>query len=381
MHYLDHATYSPPSDATVNAVRHAVSELASVGEGTATDLALRWVQLRNQARQRVAKLLGAAADDITLVESTTHGLGVVAGGLPLNAGDNVVVGDCEFLGLPTVWRRHAQDGVEVRAVQTSQGRVTVEDLRSSVDSRTKVLAISAVQEVSGWPADLERIAQLAQRVGAFLLVDGVQEAGVCGRKLSDSGVDAYASGGHKWIRNPYSLGFLWTSQGFRTQLRPPYHGYFALEDPPGGWPVRLGDPEARALDPLPLRATAQALEIGGTPNWLGAVGLDSAVQDLLAIGPADVEAEALALADLLRDGLLRLGIQPMTPPGTRSAIVSFDMRSLRTSNESFVAIARAHGVHLSARGGAGVSGTRSGCHAHNDADDVQALLDLVSHHV
>lgn len=120
MHYLDHACFSPPAAATQTAVREAVTDLTSVAERGATQLALDWLRQRERARTAVAHLLDVSPAEVALTESTTHGLGIIAGGLRLRLrpGDNVVVADCDFIGLPTVWRSQERSGVQLRAVRT-----------------------------------------------------------------------------------------------------------------------------------------------------------------------------------------------------------------------------------------------------------------------
>ncbi|MGH3433355.1 MAG: aminotransferase class V-fold PLP-dependent enzyme, partial [Thermocrispum sp.] len=164
MHYLDHACFSPPAADTIRAVRDAATALTQVGDAGATQLALDWMQCRSRARESVATLLGCSVDDVTLVENTTHGLGIVAGGLKLAAGDNVVVADCDFIGVPTVWRTHQRAGVELRAANSDHGRLSLDALLQTVDERTRVICISAIQEVSGWPVDLDGAADIAESV-------------------------------------------------------------------------------------------------------------------------------------------------------------------------------------------------------------------------
>jgi cysteine desulfurase/selenocysteine lyase len=376
MHYLDHACFGPPAPRTQQVVIEALTELTAVSEHDATELALEWLRRCDDARGEVGRLLDASPTDVTLVESTTHGLGVVAGGLPLRPGDNVVVADCDFVGLPTVWRSQERNGVEIRAARSDQGTVPLDQVRAAVDARTRVLAFSAVQEVSGVPLDVPGVAEIAASVGAYLMLDGIQEVGVLQRHPARDGVHAYVSGGHKWLACPYGVGLLWTSPTLRQEIVPPFRGYFALEPPDGGWPAHLDDPTTSSLHRLGFRDDGAALELGGTPNWVGAVALTEAVGGMLRIGPAEVESRAQALADRLRNNLVCRGIKPLTPVGSRSPIVTFSLLPA-LSAERFVECARAADIRVSARAAAGAGGVRVGCHAHNTADDLDVLLEVV----
>ncbi|HEX5995805.1 MAG TPA: aminotransferase class V-fold PLP-dependent enzyme [Jiangellales bacterium] len=377
IHYLDHACCSPPSQRTVAAVQQAAAQLSTPGSGGATGLALDWLAVRDRVRRSVARLLDSTADAITLVDSTTHGLGIVAAGLELRPGDNVVVPDCEFLGLTTVWRRHQHRGVQLRSARSRRGAVALDELAAAVDHRTRVIALSAVQEVSGAPVDLDAVSDIAARAGALVLVDGIQEAGVLRREPDRHGIAAFAAGGHKWLRSPFGLGFLWTSDELRQRLQPAVQGYFALTDPPQGWARLLHERDRTAGSDLPFRHDGGALETGGTPNWLGAVGLGASIDELLATGLDHIEHRALTLADRLREALARLGIDVLTPPGTRSAIVTFDLDDEQRTSALHQNLHDA-GVHQSLRGIAGIGGVRASCHGHNSADDIDALVDLTA---
>lgn len=376
-HYMDHACYGPPSEAVVNAVRDALTQGTSVGNGRdGTSVALEWRDSQERTRQAVAEMLRARAEDITLVESTTQGLGTIAGGLILQPGDNVVFADCEFVGLPAVWQTQRRRGVELRAIPTVGGRIDMRALGRGVDARTRVILLSAVQEVSGCPADLDEVAAIAAIYKSWVIVDGIQEAGVLRCEPASHGVHAYTSGGHKWLGNPFGSGFLWIDPELRSQMEPPFQGYFALREPTGGWARRLNDREARTSGIVEQRHDGASFEVGGTPPWLAAVGLRSAVREKLEMGIDNIERHSVNLADQLRCGLVDLGIDCLTPVGTRSAIVTFSLGE--DLNTRFMARAKEAGVMVSQRAVAGVGGIRSSCHVYNTQEDVAALLELAS---
>src|SRR5262249_20729829 len=79
-------------------------------------------------RREIAALSGARATDIALVESTTHALEVVAASVPLGQGDEILVGETEFLGLAVPWvPRRQRDGFHIRTVPHRDGRLLVGD--------------------------------------------------------------------------------------------------------------------------------------------------------------------------------------------------------------------------------------------------------------
>lgn len=369
--YLDHACLGVPGPATTDAVSGAVADLAAAPP-RGTEQSIAWLELAARAREQVARLVGAHRDDITLVQNTTEGLATVLTALPWRAGDVVVVADREFLAAVTVcrWLAHAR-GLDLRIADGP----APEQLRPHLGPTTRAVVLSAVGEVSGVQADVAAAGAACADVGAVLVVDGAQEAGVVHRHLPSSGADAYATGGHKWLRAPFGTGFLWTSPRLRDQLVPPARGYLALAEPAGGWGAYLGSPGRDARQPIPFRADAAALEGGGTPNWVGALALRTAVGSLLAAGPARIERQATALADRLRSAVTERGFQHclMDPAGS-SPLVGLAIDEGATGVDTRLAD---RGVHVSVRGALGQRVLRVSCHGWNRSEDVDLLLEAI----
>lgn len=369
--YLDHACLGPPSRAGVGAVRRAIAEAAD-GRGSATESSVRRLGAAGRTRRALGALFGAAESDISLVQNTTDGLATVLGALPWRAGDAVVIADREFVGAMAVCRSLARArSLEVRvAAGQRPGQIA-----ACLDRRARAVVVSAVGEVSGVRADLAAIAEVCAPSGSMLVVDGAQEAGVLTRHLPASGADAYAAGGQKWLRAPFGTGVLWTSPRLRERLVPGTRGYLALEEPAGGWGAYLARPNRDAADELAFNADGAALESGGTPNWLGAVGLAAAVRELLDVGSAILEQRALGLGRRLRDGLEHRGLAgALLDPAGSSALVSL---SLAGSAEDVEAALATRSIRASVRGALGYRALRVSCHGWNTPDDIDLLLEAV----
>ncbi|WP_165492067.1 aminotransferase class V-fold PLP-dependent enzyme [Egibacter rhizosphaerae] len=379
--YLDHACLGPPSEATVRAVEEAVRALRTT-PSPGTDRTIAALRETERARERVAALLEAHPEDVSLVDSTTHGLGVIAAGMTLHPGDNVVVPDMDFMSATLVWRpAEAERGIELRPVPSEQGVASVDAFAHTIDERTRAVVVSVVQEISGYRVDLEALGTMLEGRDTVLLVDGIQEAGALRRDLANRPVDAYIAGGHKWLSSPYGMGFAWTHPRLRDRHRSSYLGYTNVEEPAPGWGRYLQDRHRTAFDRHAARSSGGLLESGGTPDWIGAVGLRAAVDELLARGPADVERHVLALASQLRTGLARIGlgerIAGSGDPMTHSGIVTFGLPGGEIRERQLYDELTRSGIYVSLRAIAGTGGIRVSPHATNTADDIDALLEVV----
>jgi cysteine desulfurase/selenocysteine lyase len=376
-HYLDHACLGRPTQKTLEAVRHAVASIAGPGPaGTARTMGL--LAAVERARESVARLIHCAPENLLFIENTTQGLGWIASSLPLQAGDNVLVADVEFMGATIVWRHIARRvGVEIISVPTRDGQVLPEHFDAKANARTRAIMVGAVQEVSGYRVDLRALQEVASHCGAALIVDGIQEAGAIPVDLEKCPVDAYCAGGHKWLRSPFGMGFAFIHPRLLARLDPPFSGYLALQEPEAGWGRYMEMADHTGLDPLTEFDDARRLTTGGIPNWLGAIALDSAVSQFLELGVEEVWKRILFLRSRLVEGLVGLGFSILAGGEEGiSGIVCFRTRGGIDQDRALVSALTAACVFVSLRYVAGIGGLRVAVHEDNTQDDVNALLEV-----
>jgi cysteine desulfurase / selenocysteine lyase len=379
-HYLDHACLGRPTQKTVEAVSQAAASIAGPGSaGTARTMGL--LAAVERARQSVARLIHSAAENVLFIENTTQGLGWIASSLPVQAGDNVLVADIEFMGAALVWRSIARRvGVEIISVPTEGGRVLPEHFAAKANARTRAIMVGAVQEVSGYRTDLTALQEIARQSGAALIVDGIQEVGALPVDLEKHPVDAYCAGGHKWLRSPFGMGFAYIHPRLLARLDPPFCGYLALQEPEMGWDRYMEMADRSGSDPLAEFGDARRLATGGIPNWLGAVALDQAASQFSELGVENVWQRILGLRSRLVEGLVNLGF-PILAGGEEgvSGIVCFRCSGGIDPDRALLAALTAARVLVSLRYVAGVGGLRAAVHEDNTQDDVDALLEVAAH--
>jgi selenocysteine lyase/cysteine desulfurase len=299
-------------------------------------------RLVGPAREQAARLLGCPARQVALIESTSHGLNLAAGAIPLRAGDNVLVADTEFLQVAIPWAKRAEaGGLELRPVASRQGLLRAEDFEAAIDARTRVVCVSSVQWSSGCRVDLRRLGEICRARGAWLVVDAVQELGAL--RFDPSPADFVVAGGHKWLNAPFGCGLMYVGERALRELEPASWGYLGLEVPAGGWQAYFETPDTTPFRPYPFRRGARRFETGGTTNYPGAVGLAASLGIVNGIGIAEVERHVRGLAELARVELLKAGARIVSPEPewARSAITVFrcfeDPRQDRALLESLLA--------------------------------------------
>ena len=226
--YLNHAAVSPPP---ITAVRAVESQLKDVHENGSINFR-DWLATKEQARELLAKLLGARPEQVAFVRNTSDALSSVANGLTWRKGDNIVTFSREFPSNIYPWLRVRDNfGVEVRMCEERGGRIDFTELSSLINHNTRVVAISQVQYASGFRIDLERLGRLAREHDALFVVDAIQALGVIPTNVEAEFIDVAAGAGHKWLLSPEGVGYLYLSDRARERIQPTLVGWISVPNP------------------------------------------------------------------------------------------------------------------------------------------------------
>lgn len=267
--------------------------------------------VREPIRDLLATLLGGKAKDYAVTTSTGTGISTVAAGFAWQEGDNVVLPAGEHWNSTFPWFNLQSRGVTTRTVQpNADNRVLVEDIAAQVDSRTRVISVTAVRFDTGLRSDLRALADLAHAHDAILVVDGTQCAGASEMDVIADGIDVLACGGFKWLMGLAGTGFLYVNERARSLISPVSPGMFAAE---------------HSFTQLSFHDDARRYETGTIAytllhGWAAGLGL---IADL---GIKNIAARNLHLTDRIIGGLKVTKHQILSPVETiqeRSAILAF----------------------------------------------------------
>jgi len=304
-----------------------------------------------EAREAVARLLGATVDEVVMTQSTTAGINLVAASLTWRPGDVVVRTDAEHPSGALPWARLADvRDVEVRVVEGDDGEFEPADFAAAVEG-ARLVCLSAVTWSYGTSLPVAEVVELAHEAGALVLVDAVQAPGQLPVDVGTWGADFVAGAGHKWLLGPWGAGFLYLRDEARRALEPTRIGGHGVEDPFASHPRYADSAEAFQL------TTAQASVYAG---------LSAAVDVVLDVGLDAISSRIAELTDRLKDGLpddRLLGPRPY-----ETGLVSFAV----DDPEGFVEACAADGVVL--RDVPPLGCVRASVHAFNDESEVDRLL-------
>lgn len=319
--YLDNAATSQiPKFAEEKVRDFNEKERANVHRGVHT-LGLRATNQYESSRQKVANFIGANnAKDVIFTSGCTDSLNLVAasfGEQNIQAGDEILVSIMEHHSNLLPWqqlakRKHAKlNFIEIN----SDGLLDIENLKSKINSKTKIVALTHVSNVLGTINPIKEITTLAHEKGAIVVVDGAQAVGHFPINVAQLNVDFYAFSGHKMFA-PTGIGVLYGKKDLLDKM-PPYRL--------GGEMIANVTREGATLAEVPYKFEA------GTSNIAGAIGLGAAIDylqslDFELIQKHEQELTSYVLAKLKNvSGLTIYG--PQKSNG-RIGVISFNLKNI-----------------------------------------------------
>jgi selenocysteine lyase/cysteine desulfurase len=323
-------------------------------------------RILGEVRALAARLLGARDESVAVVTGAGQVVNVVARGLELGEGDEVLLARHEFPANDLPWRWLARRGVRVRLAEPDDpsGGVSAARLAAEIGPRTRVVAFSHVSYLHGGRIDPGPVAEAARRAGAITVLDGSQAAGALPFDFGASGIDVYAASGYKFLLGPYGCGL--------GLFAPQVMDRLAVTDV--NWQsVVGGDDHEHPPTEVVLKPGAVRWDAHEPASPANLMPLAESLRLLLEVTPAVIQSHTRALCDRLL-AALPPGVEPASPldPAARS-----HMLCLRAGTPAETALAyerlRAANVETSLRGGR----IRVSPHIYNVPEDVDRLVETL----
>lgn len=390
--YLDSAATSQKPQCVIDAEAEFYRTINAGVHRGAHELAARSTMAFEEARAKMARLVGANAaggeEEVVVTSGATAGLNLLAtafgnaslgrGGaaakrFALKPGDEIVVSKAEHHSVLLPFQElAARTGASLKWFDLDdEGRIRSDSADEVITERTKIVAVTHVGNTTGAITDIAPIIRRAHEVGAVFILDACQSVPHLKVDFHALGVDFAAWSAHK-MYGPTGVGFLYGKRDMLEALPPANFGGSMVE-------LAWMDQEARYMEP-PARfeagtqPVAQVVAAGVAADWLMAIGMENLeahertiTDELLALG--DIEGVRILgpRSNERRIGTIAFEVEGVHPHDVGQFIDAQGI-AIRVGHHCAQPVHRHFGVYASNRASSGI---------YNAVEDAQALIETV----
>ncbi len=251
-----------------------------------------------------------------------------------------------------------------------------EEVVELAEKGPSIVVASSIAWVTGYLADLERVASKTRSSGGFLIVDAAQQLGQAVVDYNGIGVDIACGTSKKWLLNPLSnIGIAYVSER-ASRIEPYIVGSHNVESSP----LDLCDPSGPNLSYRLLPDADRFMSIS-RPSLFSIDMAIGVVEYLLGISPHAIRDHIIALVRLAEDLAGEKGFSVALDGVSydrRSGIVLVDMGLSPAKHFEACRRLSKRGIAVSCRGQAGYAGLRVSIHLYNNEDDVRVFFEEAS---
>lgn len=390
--YLDFAATSQKPQCVIDAEAEFYRTINAGVHRGAHELAARSTMAFEEARAKMARLVGANAaegeEEVVVTSGATAGLnllatafgnaslgrgGAVAKRFALKPGDEIVVSKAEHHSVLLPFQElAARTGASLKWFDLDdEGRIRSDSADEVITERTKIVAVTHVGNTTGAITDIAPIIRRAHEVGAVFILDACQSVPHLKVDFHALDVDFAAWSAHK-MYGPTGVGFLYGKRDMLEALPPANFGGSMVE-------LAWMDQEARYMEP-PARfeagtqPVAQVVAAGVAADWLMAIGMENLeahertiTDELLALG--DIEGVRILgpRSNERRIGTIAFEVEGVHPHDVGQFIDAQGI-AIRVGHHCAQPVHRHFGVYASNRASSGI---------YNAVEDAQALIETV----
>jgi cysteine desulfurase/selenocysteine lyase len=358
--YLNTATVGPSPKIVTKTMVDAVYNLAARGQ----------YSTRGNTVEAFSRFLNVQADELALTSNTTEGINIIAQGIPLKKGDEVIITSHEHVGGALPWIHRAKKDALSLIVFTPglTEAENIDKITSLISNKTKVIAIPHITTTLGVVFPLKKIAEIAKSKSIFLFVDGAHGAGSIPLDLKDLGIDGYASSAHKWLSCPTGIGFIYLNKKHHLNFKPYYIG--AKSDK--SWALNETQIE------LELKKGMQGYRYGTRNNGLEMAAIQG-IKYFETIGMKHVAERISFLQTYLRIELLKRKnkIRLLSPVETVSCGPFLTFIPVNIDFTTFAEKARVNGIRVRRITEANLNAIRISTHVYINRQDIDQLIQFI----
>ncbi len=306
-----------------------------------------WWEMPVVVGDLIGSIVGAGPGEVVLHQNVSTAVWVVTSCFDWSAARNKLVTDgLNFPSNDYIHHGLERQGARVVSVRSRDGMtIELEDLLAAIDEQTRLVSVSHVAFRSSFVQDLAAIVERAHSVGALVVADLYQSAGILPVDVRALDVDFAVGGSVKWLCGGPGAGYLYVRRDLWGTLEPAATGWQAHREP-------------FAFEPGPIAYAEDAFRfLSGTPNVPALYSARPGYEIVKEIGVEAIRAKSLRQTGRLMDlaeagGLI---VRTQRDPARRGGVVVLDITpGERFSAEQVTAELLRREILVDFRPGAGI---------------------------
>ena len=320
---------------------------------------------KEEVRTKLAKFINASPDEVVINRNTTEGMNLVANGLDLKEGDEVLLSSFEHPAGTQPWKLRAKrSGIKIKEVPFGVPPKSVDEITSAfqkaITPQTKAISVSHTIYITGLIFPFKELCEIAHKNDIFVVADSAHGVGMLDIDVKELGVDALASSPYKWLGAPTGCGLFYVKKESQNKLLPLIAS--------SGWDTNK---TARRFETLGQRADPLIFALG------------EAIDFQSMIGKQRIERRIKTLAGYLKQELNKIPkvrVHTPTDPYLSGGLTAFSIEGVKPSSivdylrEKYNLVIRTIG-----RDRDKTSGVRVSTHIFVSTRHVDMVLEGVSH--
>ena len=210
--YFDNAATSLKPQCVLEAIQAYYQNYTSNVHRGDYDLSVQADRAYESARETVAAFIHATPKEIVFTSGTTASLNLVAFGYGLthlNENDEILLNEAEHASNILPWYEVSKKtGAKVKFIRLVDGKITLEEIKKAISSKTKLISLAQVSNVLGYKIPAKEICKFAHEKGILVSIDAAQSAPHMKIDVKDMDCDFLSFSGHKMC-GPTGIGILY----------------------------------------------------------------------------------------------------------------------------------------------------------------------------
>jgi len=325
--YLDSANSSQKPQSVIDAVSNFYSnEFANVGRGIYT-LAVNASEMYENSRSNLKNFIGASSDfEIVFTKNATESLNLVAscfGEKFIEKDDEIILTELEHHANYVPWHfLRKKKGAVIKFLPIDEnGNLKIEQLESLITSKTKIISVTHMSNVTGSISSLEEIIEIAKKHSIPVCVDGTQGAAHLEVDVKKLDCDFYAFSGHK-MYGPTGVGLLAIKYKWLEVFEPFIGGGGMIDHVSkkdiayarGVWKMEAG-----------TMPTAQVIALNESVNFINKIGKENITKHEIAL-------TQIALEKLRSNNAVKI----IASPKNQGGVFSFNIDQIHSHDVSTI---------------------------------------------